>query len=162
MDALDTIASADPKEIIALLLWKDRFRNPDMAVQITEQDITKFRACTDYLEVRPTVSIHRPQGRPAHPRAPATATRSAIPPSPAESPRPFVVVQLLDQDGHAFKPIENNDEDAKTRDQSNELRKYRERGASIASQLIGELRSGTIIDSTIMEAAQALAALARA
>lgn len=162
MDVLDQLATADAKDVIALLLWKDRFRNPEMAVQITEQDITKFRACTEYLEVKPQVSIHRPQGRPAMPGSPATATRSAIPPTPAEPPRPYVMVQILDQQGNAFKPIENDEEHAKIRDQANELRKYRERAAGIASQMVNELRSGTIIDSTIMEAAQALAALAKA
>lgn len=162
MDALDTLAQTDPKDIIALLLWKDRFRNPEMAVQITEQDIAKWRACTEYLEVKPQVSIHRPQGRPASPGTPATATRSGTPPTPAEPPRPYVVVQILDQQGHGIKPIENNEEDAKIRDRSNELLKYRDRGAQIAAQLLMELRTGELTDGTVSEAAQALTALAKA
>lgn len=162
MDALDALAKADPKEVIALILWKDRFRNPEMAVQITEQDITKWKACTEYLEVKPQVSIHRPQGRPAMPGSPATSTRSAIPPTPAEPPRPYVMVQILDQQGNSITPIENDEEHAKIRDQANEVRRYRERAAGLASQMVNELRSGTIIDSTILEAAQALSALAKA
>lgn len=162
-DALDKLAEADPREIIALILWKDRHRNPDMAVQITEKDLAGFRACVDYLEVEPEVSIIRPQGRPAQVAIPAAGKRRGTPARPAEPPRPFVAVNLVAKGTmNAIKPIENNEEDAKIRDQTDALRRYRDKANELASVLLRDVASGQFSTSTIQEAAQALVAMARA
>lgn len=162
-DVLDKLAEADPKEIIALMLWKDRHRNPDMAEQITEKDIAGFRACTDYLGVDPEVAIFRPQGRPAQAAVPAAGRNRAVPARPAEPARPFVAVNLVAKGTmNAIKPIENNEEDAKVRDQADALRRYRDKAGSLASQLMQDVAAGQFSTSTIQEAAQALVALARA
>lgn len=162
-DALDLLAEGDPRSIIALMLWKDRHRNPDMAVQITEKDIAGFDACCAYLEVTPEVRIVRPQGRPAQAAIPAQGPRRAVPGRAAESPRPFVAVNVVrkgTQDG--IKPIENNEDDARLRDRANELRRFRDNAPTLAAQMLKDAASGQFSTSTIQEAAQALTALARA
>lgn len=162
-DALDKLAEADPREIIALMLWKDRHRNPDMALQITEKDIEGFRACVDYLEVEPDVSIFRPQGRPAQAAIPPQGRNRGVPARPAEPPRPFVAVNLVAKGTiNAIKPIENNEEDAKLRDSGEELRRWREKAPFIAQQMLSDIASRQYSTATMQEAAQALSALARA
>lgn len=162
-DALDQLAAADPREIIALMLWKDRHRNPDMALQITEKDIAGFRACVDYLDVVPEVSIIRPQGRPAQAAVPASGRNRAVPARPADPPRPFVAVNLVAKGTmNAIKPIENNEEDAKVRDREDNLRRLRDKAPSLASQLMQDVAAGQYSSSTIQEAAQTISALARA
>jgi hypothetical protein len=61
LDPLDELAQGDPLRVIALMLWKNRHREPDMYVQITERDIEGFEACVNYLKVKPTVLIKRPR-----------------------------------------------------------------------------------------------------
>lgn len=162
LDILDQLAASDPKEIIALLLWKDRHRNPDLSVQITEKDLTGFRACTDYLEVVPKVRIERPQGVPAQEAIPAQGNRRAIAARAEEPPRPFVVVQIVDAKGDGFKPIENDEEGAQLRDRADALRKHRDGASALANQLIADARSGNFSSSMVIEAAESLIALARA
>lgn len=162
-DALDQLAAADPREVIALLLWKDRHRNPDMAVQITEKDIVGFRACVNYLEVEPEVAIFRPPGRPAQAGIPAAGNRRATPARPAEPPRPFVSVNLVAKDTmNAIKPIESNEEDAKLSDQGNAYRRAKDLAPSVANTLARDVNSGQFSTATILEAAQLLTTLARA
>lgn len=162
LDALDQLALADPKEIIALLLWKDRHRNPEMTVQFTEKDIAGFKACVEYLEVVPKVRIQRPQGLPAQEAIPAEGNRRAIAARAAEPPRPFVVVQVVDAKGDSIKPIENDEEGAQLRDQAETLRRHRDGAAALANQLIADARSGNFSSSMVIEAAESLKALARA
>lgn len=159
-DALDTFAASNPKEIIALLLWKARMTNPDMAVQITEKDIAGFRDCCTYLKVEHQVKIHRPQGRQATPAMPATATRSAIPAYPAEPPRPYVVVQLLDKAGDGIRPVENNEQDFDRAQRADKRRKAKDEASRLVSQVRADLNAGTMSTDTIMGACNALLLLA--
>lgn len=161
-DALDLLAEGDPKKIIALMFWRERFRNPDMSLQITEQDLKGFEDCVTYLGVEPDVSIYRPQGRPAQEAIPASPGKRGIAARPAEPPRPFVFVGVTDKQGNQIKPIENNEEDADRRDQANELRRYRDKAVQLSSLLLGMCQSGTFSTSEIQEAARALTILSRA
>lgn len=147
---------------VAMLLWKDRYRNPEMSVQITEEDMVSLNKCAEYLKVVPQVRIFRPQGRPGQPFQPATQKRSAIPEVPAEGPRPYILVQMVDQKtGDAFVPIESTEEGAVIRDEHNAIRKAKDNARQLADQLLADLSSGSFSDSTIREAAKALATLAK-
>lgn len=161
-DALDLLAEGDPKKIIALMLWRERFTNPDMSLQISEQDLKGFDDCVTYLGVEPEVSIYRPQGRPAQEAIPASPGKRGIAARPAEPPRPFVFVGVTDKQGNQLKPIENNEEDADRRDQANEIRRYRDKAGQLSSLLLGMCQSGTFSTSEIQEAARALTILSRA
>jgi hypothetical protein len=165
-DPLDQLAAegnADPKRIIALMLWQDRHRNPDMARQITERDVKGFADSMKYMEVEPEILIVRPQGHPGTPAYPAVGKRKAIPARAPEGPRQWVAVNLVrkgTQDG--IKPIENNEEDAKRRDQAEEIRRWRDKAPQLARDLIDGANRGTYSTAVMAEAAQALNAMARA
>lgn len=165
-DALDTLAEEaafDATKVIALMLWKDRHRNPEMAVQITEADITSFKACTDYLEVTPEVRIVRPQGRPAQEAVPAQGKRRAVSARAAEPARPFVAVNVVAKGTtNSIKPIENSEENAQRRDEADRLRRVRDQALGLANSLLADLAQNQTSNSTIREAAQALQTLARA
>lgn len=162
LDILDQLAQSDATEIIALLLWKNRHLNPELTVQITEKDITGFRACTEYLEVTPKVRIERPQGLPAQEAIPAEGNRRAVAARAAEPPRPFVVVQVVDAKGDSIKPIENDEEGAQLRDRADALRRHRDGANALANQLIADARTGNFSSSMVIEAAESLMALAKA
>lgn len=159
---LDAFAKQGPQQGMMMLFWKMRHANPEMSVQVSEQDISEFRACVEYLNVQPQVRIYRPQGRPAHPGSPKTARNEAIPPRPAEPPRNFVVIQLVDKEGNAFKPIESTEGGASDRDAANEERRNRSRAPQIADQILADAVSGLSSLATIQEAARLLKALSQA
>ncbi len=167
LDLLDQFVKWDPKNAIAILLWKMRRELPDLTLQVTERDITGFQECVDYLEIQPTVKIYRPMGRPAAEAIPAVAGtkdrpgRSAVPARPADPPRPFVLVQLLDQEGNAFRPIENNEEAAQEAERAERKRRSREQAITIANRVLADVGAGVFSNETMKEAAQALLALAQ-
>ncbi len=167
LDLLDQFVKWDPKNAIAILLWKIRHTNPDLTLQVTEKDITGFQACVEYLAIEPTVKIYRPMGRPASPEIPAVPGtagrpgRSAIPARPADPPRPFVLVQLLDQEGNQFKPIENNEDDARSAEVHEKRRRAKEQAVMIANRVMADVGSGVFSKETMQEAAQALLALSQ-
>lgn len=160
-DELDVLADADPKRVIALMLWKARHTNPDLSVVISHEDIKGLADCTSYLEVTPEVLIERPQGAPAAPGIPARGRRAAVPARAAEGPRPFVVVALVQKgtkDG--FKPIENSEEGAAKRDQAVAWQKAKDAAAVLASSLMNMAATGDYSTSVVQEASAALRALA--
>jgi len=162
LDAFAQEATLEPERAVEMMFWLDRFRNPEFALRVTEKDLAGFRACVQYLDVRPQVTIVRPQGHPGSPGRAATKTARAIPAIPAEGPRPYVIIQMTDAQGNAFKPIENNEADAQTRDRENALRRWRDKGPQLAQQLRTDMAGGTFSTATINEACSALDALARA
>jgi len=161
IDPLDALADGDPFKAVALLLWKGRFRNPEMAVQITPADIKGFQDCMDYLKVTPEVHVHRPQGRPAQVGVPERQGRPAVPARPAEPPRPYVMIQLVDKDGNAIKPCENNEDDYQRGLLAERKRKARDQAEGLATSLRGELASGDFNKSTIDAICEALLVLAK-
>lgn len=162
-DALDQLAEGDAKKVISLLLWKQRFNNPDMAVHITEADITGFEDSCRYLNVTPDVAIVRPQGRPAQEAIPAQGKQRAVPGRAAEPARPYVYVGVvakgtMDQ----LKPIENNEADADKRDTANMVRTAKEKAPALATMLLSAAQTGTYSTSDLVDAANALNVLCRA
>ena len=134
------------------MLWLERYRNPGFAVQIRLEDIQGFDACTAYLGVQPRVLIRRPPGQPAYPGVPPSKRYpEGLPPRPAEPPRPFVQVNMVDKDGNAFVPIENSEEGARRRDTENALRAMRERAPILASAVAAASAANTFNSSEIIE-----------
>lgn len=160
LDDLD--ANPGDGRAIALMLWKDRHRNPDMAIQITADDIKGFDDCTAYLKVTPEVRIFRPKGRPAQEAQPQTARRSAVPAVPA-GPRPdYVLIQLVDKDGNAIKPVENTVEKRDMQIEADSIRNAKTSAAAVANELLAGVASGSYSDATIRDAANLLMLLAKA
>lgn len=166
LDTLDQAVKTWSTDMWAkMLLWKNRIANPEMTVEVTEKDILAWQECVTYLNIDTQLKIHRPQGRPAAeaiaavPGTPQRPGRSAIPARPADPPRPFVLVQLLDQDGNTFKPIENNEQDRQRQEEAERLRRARDQGRNLATQLQHDMGSGVYSNATIGDAAAALIAL---
>ena len=165
-DAIDQFEAMcneqDPSRALMLLFWKHRHEEQPFTVDVTAADLKAFEDCIKYLEVQPQIRVFRPQGQPAHPGAPATETRSAIPPRPAGKPKDYVVIQMVDQNGDAFVPIENNEADLQKGQEAQRIRQVKESAAQLAQQLMSDLQTNTTSSATITEAAEALKLLARA
>lgn len=163
-DPLDQLAAGDHLQAIAMLLWKDRYRNPEFAVQIDPADLKGFEDCTKYLGVTPKILIRRPSGQPAYPPVPPSKRYpDGLPGRPAEPARPYVLISMVDgKTGDAFKPIENSEDGAKLRDKANELRAVRERVPLLAQAVAANAAQGTFSNSEVVELCNAAIMLARA
>ena len=155
------LAERNPKQAIMLMFWKARHQNPEFSLNITEADLKGFTDCVNYLGVEPEVRIHRPQGLPAQAPVPAHGNRRAVPGREAKPPKPFVVVQMVDAEGNAIVPIENNEKDQDDGLQAKALARTRENAPRLAAQLMNDVRSGNLSNDTITEAANSLIALAK-
>jgi len=110
LDALDTFAKGDRDRVLQLALWKIRHEKEEMTLLVREEDILAYDACLDYLKVTPQILVDRPQGRPATEAIPAQGNRRAVPARPAEPPRPFVIVSVVEKGTrNAIKPIESDE-----------------------------------------------------
>lgn len=159
---LDALAEGDPLRVIALMLWQDRRREPDMYRRIEEKDIQGFDDCMAYQKATPTVKIFRPQGIPAQAAVPATHKRRPVAAREATPAKPFVTVVLVDQSGNAIKPVENNESDFDTAQDASKVRKARDQAADLAQRLIRQSQTGEYSTSDMMDAANALMTLSRA
>lgn len=142
----------DYAQALKLILWKMRFENPDFTLEINPDDIKAFDDCVDYLEVKPTLYVTRPGAVPAQEGRPAMGNRRAVPARAAIPPKNYVVVQMLDQDGNNFKPIENNQQDFDRQKKADATRRAKDNALTLASQLAADIRSGTFSESTIGDA----------
>lgn len=162
-DALDLLAEGDPRRIIALLLWQNRFKS-GLSVEIRKEDLEQFEKSTEYLGVlNPEVLIVRPKGRAAQAAQPAKDGRPAIPARPAEPDRPFVVVAVVEPGtANVLKPIESTEQNADRRDMALAIERARQKAPLLASLLLGMCQSGTFSNAELTEAANSLNVLARA
>jgi len=162
LDPLDALAQGDPLRVIALMLWRERMRQPDLYVQIEEKDIVGFEDCMRYLKAKPTVRIFRPEGLEAQGAIPAQGNRRAVPSRAATPPKPYVIVALVDQKGDTIRPVENNEEDFDAAQAARDLRKARDQAPDLAQRIVQQARNGEYSLSDIQDAANALITLARA
>lgn len=161
LDRFEALCNAeDPMRALMLMFWKNRNQNDAFSIDVTAADLKGFEDCINYLEVNPQIRVFRPRGMPTHPGAPATETRSAIAPRPAGRPKDYVVIQMVDQNGDAFVPIENNEADLKRSQEAKRIQRIRDTASQLAGQLIADLQANTTSSSTVMEAAEALKVLA--
>ena len=162
LDPLAELALGDPKKVIALMLWKARRRNPDLYEKIDARDLEGFEACVSYLKVQPDVMIKRPAGLPAQAAIPAAGNRRAVPAREATSPKPYVVIALVEKGTeNAIRPVEDNQNDYDLAQDAAALRKARDQAPMLAERLIQQGRTGEYSLSDIQDAANALQLLAR-
>lgn len=159
---LDTLAEGDPLRVIALMLWVNRLRQPDMYAQINEHDLKGFEDCARYLKVKPQVRIFRPEGLEATPAIPAQGNRRAVPARSATPPKPYVMVTLVDEKGDAIVPVENNQDDFDAQAEAREVRRAKETAQDLAQRLVAQAQSGEYSLSVMQDAANALITLSRA
>ncbi len=145
---LDALITAGPRALIALLLWKDRFRNPSMSISITEADVTGLKQCTEYLEVEPSVEIWR---------RPSGVIVGLVQKGTMIKDKAGTITSL----GDAITPIENNQADKDKADQARRLNEIRATAPALAARLLSEDAAGIATRSTIEEAAQALRVLSQ-
>ena len=145
---IDVLMKSGPRALIALLLWKDRMRNPSLSVTITERDLERLEKCVRFQKVEPATEIWRkPNG---------------------------VIVALVqkgttlkDKDGNitsigdAITPMEDNQADKDRADAMRQLNEIRENAGKLAARLLAEDAAGIATRSTIEEAAHALRVLAQ-
>lgn len=168
LDPLDALAQGDPRMVIALILWKNRHRSPDMFVQIDQRDIDGFNACVDFLKVKPAVMIRRPEEIPGQPAIPAAGGRRAVPARGAIPARPYVMVALVEQgkDGkpseNAIRPVENNEADFDQQQDTAAILRAKDNAQDLANRLLKAAASGDYSLSDMQDAANALVLLARA
>lgn len=159
---LDAVA-ADPKKVIALMLWKARHQEPDMYVQITERDLEAFNASNTHQKMVPDVMIKRPAGLPAQAAVPASAGRRAVPGREAGEPKPYVIVTLVEKGTeNVIRSVEDNQADLDTSRDAAAVRKARDQADSLAGRILGQMRTGEFSNSDLQDAADALVLLARA
>lgn len=161
-DALDALVAGPLKDVIALMLWKNRHNEPELSVQLTERDMAGFRACVEYLHVTPEVRIVRPQGLPGHDVIPATRTRSAIPAAEPTPPKPYVIISLVERGTeNAIRPVENNEADWQAAEEAKNFNRARDVALRLAGELQTAAATGNYSSSSLDEAAKCLVALAR-
>lgn len=164
-DQLDAFAAAGADEALKILLWKQRHENPAFAMQVTAEDLKGFHDCINYLEVKPGVHIqpkviiHRPGAVPARPAQ--QVGKKLIPGREAIPPKDYVVVQMVDQDGNGFVPIENNQDDRDRQIAADNARRMKEQARTVASQMAADLAMNTYSSDTITRAIQSLNALSQ-
>lgn len=161
VDELDAFAlDSEWEDFIHMLFWKFRFDNAAASIEVTRADLKAFRECMTYLGVTPKIAVFRPEGSPATPGAPAQGDRRAIPPRPARPPKDYVVIQMVDQDGNAIVPIENNEQDFAKAKEAKRIKGIRDSATQLAAQLQADVQANAISNQTILQAAEALRVLA--
>lgn len=156
------LAEKDPTLAIQMMLWKDRYRNVGMSVEITARDLAQFTKCVNYLEAKPVISIFQPGGAPAQEAQAAVGKRKAVPARAAIPPRDSCVVQLVDEDGNAITPIEDNEQDQAAGRAAAEVHRARERAAALANEVQNMAAMGDMSTALIEECCRSLRLLAQA
>jgi hypothetical protein len=138
--ALEAFAAAKPDQHIALLLWKNRHPNPDLAVTVTEADLKAYMDCMSYLKVTPEVKV--------------VLRKNYV---------GIVLVQEGTGDetspGNAIKVVENNEADAQKGEAAEAIKRMRERAPDLAYRLEVDAQAGTFSADMVIEAARTMRAL---
>ena len=157
VDELDALAKGPLENVITMMLWKARHREPSMTSVIRLQDLQGLQDCCAHLKITPEVAIVRPAGREAIPAVPPRGNRPGIPAQPAEPPRPQVVVALVAKGTmDAIVPLENNDEDAEILQRENERRRWKSKAQSLAMSASSMANKGDISTAVLNEIAECL------
>lgn len=163
VDPIDALAAGPLENVVMLMLWKDRLRQPDLFVNITAEDIKGFEDSMRYMKVKPTLVVKRPEGVPEQQAIPAQGNRRAVPYRAAIPPRPYVLVTILEEGTeHGIRPVENNEADYDRAQAAAAVRKARDQAPRLAEDLLRQARTGEFSLSEIQDAANALVTLARA
>lgn len=148
-ETLEQLEKAGPRAIIALLLWKNRHANPNLAVTITQADMDALKQCLEYQEAAPDVAIWRKPG--------------AVLVGLVEKG-----TELKDKDGqqtsmgNAITPVENNQGDLDRANSAKALTALKEQAPLLARRLRSEDQAGICSSDTVSLCADALIRLANA
>lgn len=157
---LDTLAASDPKQIIALLLWKERHTNPEMVVQINESDIKGLADCTTYLGIEADVRIYRRPALPPHDAIPGTPGRAGVNAFPGMPAADFVTVAMVAKGTEdTFRPIENNEKDAEIAERIRNRQRLVANATPIANRVKNSAAVGDFSQNDIMELADIVLSL---
>lgn len=146
---LDKLVKAGPRSLIALLLWKDRHRNPSMAVTIIERDVLALEQCCEYQQIEPSVEIWR---------RPSGVIVGLVQKGTLLKDKTTGEITSL---GDAITPVENNQADKDKADAEKILSAIRASANGVAARLLAEDAAGIATRSTIEEAAHALRVLSQ-
>ena len=159
-DPLDALAAGPLENVVALMLWKNRHKDPSMTMVIKESDQQGLQDCCTYLKLVPQVVVVRPQGRPAVPAIPPRGNRPGVPAQPAEPARPHVVVALVNKGTmDAIRPLENNDEDAEMLVREEQRRRMQSKAPMLAQAALRMSSNGDVSTSELRDIAECLQAL---
>lgn len=162
-DELDQFAQAGPDRALQLVLWKVRHHLSDMSLVVKAEDLQAFDQSMKYQQLRPAVMIYRPEGQPATPAIPAAGNRRAVPARPAEPPRPYVIIGLV-QEGtkNAIKPVENNEADFQRGDLQRRIEVAKRNIPEFKAHLLNTAATGSYSSATLEAIADALELWSRA
>lgn len=161
-------ARANPERAVAMMLWANRIRVPDMFVRVDAQLIKGYEDCMQYLKVKPRVVIHREQAIPASPAQPAAGNRRAIPARPEIPAKEYAVITLVEEgkDGkptmNGIVPVENNQADYDAAQEAARIRAARDKAQGLADALLAAAQTGNYSSTDLRDASEALVLLARA
>lgn len=162
-DELDLFAESGPERVLQLVLWKVRHHLNDMSVLVRPEDLQAFEQSMKYQQIRPAVLIYRPEGHPATQAIPAAGNRRAVPARPAEPPRPYVIVGLV-QEGtrNAVRAVENNEQDYARGDLQRKIEVAKRNIPAWKADLMNFAATGSYSSSTLESIADALDLWSRA
>jgi len=156
-DELDQFAQGNHERALQLVLWKHRHLSEEMTVIVTREDIQAFDQCMKYQSAHPQILLYRPEGQPATPAIPAVGNRRAVPARPAEPPRPYVIVSLVERGTrNTIKPIENNEVDYEKGEIGRQLQVTRRNIPDYAAALRRTAATGDFSSGTLEDIARAL------
>lgn len=144
---LEAFAQANSAQHIALMLWANRFYNPELTVKITEDDLKAYMDCMGYLKVEPEVKIVL---RPNYVGITLVQKGTEI-----KDDKGQVV-----SEGNAIKPVENNEADFVKAERFERIKAIRERAPELANRLKIDAQAGTFSSDMVNEAAETIIALA--
>lgn len=163
-DELDLFVEAGADRALQLVLWKVRHHlSSDMSVLVKAEDLQAFEQSMKYQQVRPAVMIYRPEGHPATQAIPAAGNRRAVPARPAEPPRPYVIIGLV-QEGtrNAVRAVENNEADFQRGDLQRRIEVAKRNIPEYKAALLNTAATGSYSSATLEAIAEALDLWSRA
>ena len=159
-DILDTIAQADARKIIALMLWKNRHENPDLAVKINEADIKGLTDCTTYLGIEPDVRIFRRPAMPSHDAVPGRPGQAGVMAFAGLPAADFVTVCLVAKGTEdTFRPVENNEKDFAIAEKIRNRQRLLASAVPLANRVKNGAAVGDFSQNDIMELADVVLSL---
>ena len=144
---MESFVQASPDNHITMLLWMNRFNNPEMAVTVTEADVKAFQDCMTYLKVIPSIKVSQRNGR---------ATIALL--EKDTEIRDKKTQEIVSQ-GNAIKAVENNEADFQRAEQSERIRMIRQNAPQLANAIKVGAMAGEFSSDLILQAAEALQVL---
>jgi hypothetical protein len=159
-NTLDELVVADSKQIIALMLWKERHANPEMVVKITEADIRGLADCTTYQGIEADVRIYRRPAIPPHDAIPGQPGRAGVNAFPGMPAADFVTVAMVAKGTEdTFRPIENNEQDFAIGEKLRNRQRLIANAVPLANRVKNSAANGDFASTDIMELADIVLSL---